>query len=137
MRQHHEHKENPEGRRRHYEEVDGGHLFHMTGQESSPGLGGWLPRAAKIFGHGRLFSGAMRSRYRGERCADYNANRATIAKARPTRIGRSAGGASAAAGSFGKPRAGDEARGSPPAGRYEFESWRRQERKGRRKESSS
>jgi hypothetical protein len=26
----------------------------VIGQEGSPGLGRWLPRAAKIFGHGRL-----------------------------------------------------------------------------------
>src|ERR1700723_4385784 len=85
----------------------------------------------------RTLGGAKRSLYRGERCADYSANRATIARARPTRAGRSAGGASAAARSFGKPRVGDEARGSPPAGRYGFENWRRQKRKGQPKESSS
>jgi hypothetical protein len=71
----------------------------------SSGLSSWLPS-------------------RGERCADYCAKRATIARARPTRAGRRAGGASAAARSFGKPRVGDEARGSPPAGRYGFENWR-------------
>src|ERR1700722_9457279 len=67
----------------------------------------------------------MRSPYLGERCADYSANRATIARARPTRIGRSAGVADEAVRSFGKPRVGDEARGSPPAGPHGFENWRR------------
>ena len=53
--QHHEHKQNPGScRRRHHEEVDRGHLFLVIGQEGSPSLGRWLPRARKIFGHGRL-----------------------------------------------------------------------------------
>src|SRR5580693_10392734 len=43
--QHHEHKQNPEGRCRHHKEVDGGHLLHVIGQASSPSLGRWLPRA--------------------------------------------------------------------------------------------
>src|ERR1700735_4413874 len=51
---HHEDKQNPEGRRRHYEEVERGHLFHVIGQEGSPSLGWWLSRAAKISSHGRL-----------------------------------------------------------------------------------
>ena len=54
MRQHNEHKQNPEGRRRHHKEVDRGHLFQVIGQEGSPSLGRRLPRAAKIFGHRRL-----------------------------------------------------------------------------------
>ena len=54
MRQHHEHKQKSEGRRRYQEEIDGGHLFHVIGQEGSPSLGWWLSRAAKIFSHGRL-----------------------------------------------------------------------------------
>ena len=29
-------------------------LFHVIGQEGSPSLGRWLPRAAKTLGHGRL-----------------------------------------------------------------------------------
>ena len=62
---------------------------------------------------------------------------ATIARARPTRAGRSAGGADEATRSFGKRRVGDEARGSPPVVRHEFENWTLPERKGRRKESSS
>ena len=48
----------------------------------------------------RTLGGAKRSLYRGERCADYGANPATIARARPTRAGRSAGGANEAARSF-------------------------------------
>ena len=78
-----------------------------------------FPDAAVIFASStkRKLCGAKRSLYRGERCADYGANRATIAITRPTRAGRSAGGASEAARSFGKLRVGDEARGSPPAGR--------------------
>ena len=75
--------------------------------------------------------------YRGERCADCSANRATIERARPTRAGQSAGSVNDAARSFGKPRVGDEARRSPPAGRHGSENWRRQKRKGQRKESSS
>src|SRR5580700_11601192 len=62
---------------------------------------------------------------------------ATIARARSTRAGRSAGGADEATRSFGKRRVGDEARGSPPVVRHEFENWTLPERKGRRKESSS
>jgi hypothetical protein len=54
MQQHHEHKQKSEGRRRHREEIDGGHLFHVIGQEGSPSLGWWLSRAAKMFSHGRL-----------------------------------------------------------------------------------
>jgi hypothetical protein len=38
--------------------------------------------------------------------------------------GRNGGGASDAARSFEKPQAGDEARGSPPAGQHVFEKWR-------------
>src|SRR5580704_18788161 len=48
-----------------------------------------------------------------------------------------AGGADEATRSFGKRRVGDEARGSPPVVRHEFENWTLPERKGRRKESSS
>src|SRR6202041_1042030 len=47
------------------------------------------------------------------------------------------GGADEATRSFGKRRVGDEARGSPPVVRHEFENWTLPERKGRRKESSS
>src|ERR1700731_1079021 len=65
----------------------------------------------------RRLYGAKRSLYRGERCVDSGANRATIVTARPTKAGRSAGGANAAVHSSGKPRVDDEARGSPPAGR--------------------
>src|ERR1700674_2205504 len=98
-----------------------------------------FPDVAVIFASStkRTPGGAKRSLYRGERCADYGANRATIARARPTRAGRSAGGADEATRSFGKRRVGDEARGSPPVVRNEFESWTLPERKGRRKESSS
>jgi hypothetical protein len=39
----------------------------------------------------RTLGGAKRSPYRGARCADYAAHKATIARARPTRAGRSAG----------------------------------------------
>src|SRR6202021_2316500 len=81
--------------------------------------------------------GAKRSLYRGERCVDSGANRATIVTARPTKAGRTAGGANAAVHSSGKPRVDDEARGSPPAGRHGFENWRRPKRKGQQKESSS
>ena len=85
----------------------------------------------------RRLYGAKRSLYRGERCVDSGANRTTIVTARPTKAGRSAGGANAAVHSSGKPRVDDEARGSPPAVRHGFENWRRPVRKRRRKESSS
>ena len=48
----------------------------------------------------RTLGGAKRSPYRGARCADYSAHKATIARARPTRAGRSAGNANEAARSF-------------------------------------
>src|SRR5262252_458256 len=54
----------------------------------------------------------------------------------PTRAGRSGGGASDAARSFGKPQVAGEAQGSPSAGRHGFENWRLLKRKRRRKESS-
>jgi hypothetical protein len=50
----------------------------------------------------RRLYGAKRSLYRGERCVDSGANRATIARAKPTKAGRSAGGANEAARSFGE-----------------------------------
>jgi hypothetical protein len=81
--------------------------------------------------------GAKRSLYPDERFVDSGANRATIARATPTKAGRRAGGANDAARSFGERRVDDEAQGSPPAGRHGFESWRRPARKGRRKECSS
>ena len=98
-----------------------------------------FPDVAMIFASStkRTPCGAKRSLYRGERCADYGANRATIARARSTRAGRRAGRADEATRSFGKRRVGDEARGSPPVVRHEFENWTLPERKGRRKESSS
>src|SRR6202042_3022990 len=81
----------------------------------------------------RRLYGAKRSPYRGERCVDSAANRATIVTARPTTAGRSAGGANAAVHSSGKPRVDDEARGSRPAGRHGFENWRGPKRKGQQK----
>src|ERR1700730_9245348 len=56
----------------------------------------------------RRLYGAKRSLYRGERCVDSGANRATNVPARPTKAGRSAGGANAAVHSSGKPRVDDE-----------------------------
>ena len=50
----------------------------------------------------RTLCGARPELYRGERCAGYGANRATSARARPTRAGRSAGGANEVACSFGE-----------------------------------
>src|ERR1700685_3832786 len=60
----------------------------------------------------------------GRTMCDSGAYRATIVTARPTKAGRSAGGANAAVHSSGKPRVDDEARGSPPAGRHGIENWR-------------
>src|SRR3984885_14434541 len=78
----------------------------------------------------RRLYGAKRSLYRGEGCVSSGANRATIVTARPTKAGRTAGGANAAVRSSGKPRVDDEARGSPPAKRHGIENWRGPEGKG-------
>jgi hypothetical protein len=51
--QHHEDKQNPEGRGRNHEEVDGSHRFRMIHQEGSPSLRRRLPLSAQIFGHRR------------------------------------------------------------------------------------
>src|SRR5580700_6676 len=61
---------------------------------------------------------------RAEPSADIAANRTRIGTTKPTRAGRSGGGASDAARSLGKLQVGDEARGSPPAGQHGFEKWR-------------
>src|ERR1700720_3938808 len=81
----------------------------------------------------RRLYGAKRSLYRGERCADSGANRATIVTARPTKAGRSAGGANAAVHSSGKPRVDDEARGSPPEGDTGSKTGGDQSEKGNKK----
>src|ERR1700683_4489132 len=63
--------------------------------------------------------GAKRSLYRGERCADYGANRPPSREQDPQ---EPVGGLEAqATRSFGKGRVGDEAQGSPPVVRHELE----------------
>src|ERR1035437_5573160 len=112
-------------------------MFRIKSRISAGTFG--LPDAVVISASNtkRRLCGAKRQPYRGERCANYDANRATIARAKPTKAGRNAGGANEAGRSFEKPRVGDEARGSPPGGGHGFENWSPTERKGQRKESSS
>src|SRR6516225_1481003 len=72
----------------------------------------------------RKLGGANGGRCRAALSRDIAASRTSIVTTQPTRAGRSGGGASDAARSFGKPQVGGEARGSPPAGQHGFENWR-------------
>src|SRR5215471_15869898 len=85
----------------------------------------------------RKRGGANGERCRAEPSRDIAASRTSIGTTQPTRAGRTGGGASDAARSFGKLQVGDEARGSPHARQHAFEKWRLSKRKKRRKESSS
>ena len=69
----------------------------------------------------RRFGGANGGRCRAALSRDIAASRTRIGTTQPTRAGRTGGGASDAARSFGKPQVGGEARGSPPAGQHGFE----------------
>src|SRR4029077_10097647 len=85
----------------------------------------------------RKLGGASGGRCRAELSRDIAASRTRIGTTQSKRDGRTGGGASDAAPSFGKPQVGGEARGSPSVGQHGFENWRLLKRKKRRKESSS
>src|SRR5215467_2419397 len=84
----------------------------------------------------RKRGGANGERCRAELSRDIVANRTSIGTTQPTRSGRSGGGASDAARSFGKLQVGGEVRGSPHARQHAFERWRLSKRKRQQKESS-
>ena len=114
----------------------------VTRQSITCARGAFLPvvliqRASNDTSARRKLGGANGERCRAEPSRGIAANRTSIGTTQPTRAGRSGGGASDAARSFGKLQVGDEARGSPPVGQYGFEKWRLSKRKRRQKESSS
>src|SRR5215471_8083832 len=81
----------------------------------------------------RKRGGANGERCRAELSRDIVANRTSIGTTQPTRSGRSGGGASDAARSFGKLQVGDEVRGSRSVGQHGFEEWRLSSEKGDKK----
>src|SRR5215471_12142522 len=85
----------------------------------------------------RRLSGANRSPWQVEPCADIRASPTRSATRGSTTVGRRAGDAGDAARSFGERPAGDEGRESRPAGRHGSENWRGAELKDRPRESSS